>query len=96
MIALLIPPISPYGAILAILLLIAFTGIVSVSLLRGRRVPCGCFTPRMNKPISLWVVIRNELLIIASAIYVNENLSLEAPPILWGIIALCSVLDFGK
>ncbi len=91
--ALSIPSIAPYGAIFAVLLLVAFTGIVGISLLQGRRATCGCFTlPKKNEPISLWVVIRNELLIIACGIFIAESLSLGMHPILWGVITFCSIL----
>lgn len=47
----------------ALALLLAFTGLLAVNLLRGNRPACACFGARAATPISWWTVARNGVLV---------------------------------
>ncbi|HEX6762884.1 MAG TPA: MauE/DoxX family redox-associated membrane protein [Gaiellaceae bacterium] len=47
--------------------LVLFTSAVSVNLLRGRRIDCGCFGSTVESRISWWTVARNMLLLVSAA-----------------------------
>jgi uncharacterized membrane protein YphA (DoxX/SURF4 family) len=54
--------IRPVAALLA-LCLAAFSGAVSINLLRGRTIDCGCFGPVAQQQITWWTVARNVVLL---------------------------------
>lgn len=47
------------AAVAALILLLAFTGLVVFRLMQGRRPPCSCFGTWSAKPIGPWTVARN-------------------------------------
>jgi len=47
----------------ALSLLVAFTALIVVNLIRGNRPACACFGSRARTPISWWTVTRNCVLI---------------------------------
>lgn len=58
----------PAAAILSALL-VMFTAAILINLARGRRdVDCGCFGPAMRQTLSGWLVVRNALLLAATAL----------------------------
>lgn len=62
--ALLVVGLLPSVAAAAVaLLLVAFTAAITVNLLRGRRIDCGCFDAPGGQPISWTTVGRNGLLL---------------------------------
>jgi len=56
------------AAIVAGVMLLAFTGLLVVRLLQGRRPPCACFGALSSKPISWLSVARNAVLIALAAV----------------------------
>jgi len=56
------------AAIVAGVLLLAFTVLLVVRLLQGRRPPCACFGALSSKPISWWNVARNAVLIVLATL----------------------------
>lgn len=62
-------PTRVAGATLAGVLLAVFTLAIAVNLARGRRdIDCGCFGPAQGQPLSGWLVPRNLVLIVLTAI----------------------------
>lgn len=53
----------PMGAVLAGVLLVAFTGVVTWALANDRQVSCGCFGPLSKEPVSSATVVRNIVLL---------------------------------
>lgn len=66
-IALLIPKAQRAALVLAVAVLVFFTAIISLNLLKGLKVPCGCFS-NQNEPATWWNVARN-LLFISLAMF---------------------------
>jgi hypothetical protein len=58
------------AAIAAAVLLLAFTALLIVRLLQGRRPPCACFGSLSPKPIGWGNVVRNAVLIVLATIVV--------------------------
>jgi len=56
------------AAIVAGVMLLAFTALLVVRLLQGRRPPCACFGALSSKPISWLSVARNAVLIALAAV----------------------------
>ncbi|HZX56252.1 MAG TPA: MauE/DoxX family redox-associated membrane protein, partial [Ilumatobacteraceae bacterium] len=56
------------AAVAAGLLLVAFTMLLIVRLVQGRRPPCACFGALSTKPISWGNVTRNAVLIVWAAV----------------------------
>ena len=56
------------GALLACLLLVAFTVVLVVALRSGRSVTCGCLGPLSRRPISASTLVRNGALIALAAL----------------------------
>jgi hypothetical protein len=52
----------------AALLLLAFTVVLVVRLVQGRRPPCACFGALSAKPIGWGNVVRNGVLIVVAAV----------------------------
>ena len=50
---------GPWTALAALALLAAFTAAIAVHLVRGQRVPCGCFGETSARPVSMVTVSRN-------------------------------------
>jgi membrane protease YdiL (CAAX protease family) len=79
--ALLIPsPTARAGAILALVLLAAFTAVVGRALARGEQPDCNCFGAVRSEPISRWTLVRNLLLgaVAAALIATGPGTSLAA------------------
>jgi uncharacterized membrane protein YphA (DoxX/SURF4 family) len=55
-------------AIVAALLLLAFTVVLVVRLVQGRRPPCACFGALSARPIGWGNVVRNGVLIVVAAV----------------------------
>jgi uncharacterized membrane protein YphA (DoxX/SURF4 family) len=55
---------EPWPAVLAIVLLVAFTVWIVVHLARGDHPPCACFGALSAAPLSWWHVARNGLLVL--------------------------------
>ena len=49
----------PVAAALAAVVLLAFTLLIVLNLVRGQRPPCACFGYRSNRPIGGWSLARN-------------------------------------
>src|SRR3954454_8139224 len=58
-VALLAQPSATWGAVAALLLLIAFTGGIVNALVRGNAPDCGCFGALQSAPVSRRQVVRN-------------------------------------
>ncbi len=66
---LVIPSRRSLGALLAAMLLVAYSFALGLNLLRGRtRIDCGCFGFGRAERISWWMVIRNLILLLAVAL----------------------------
>jgi hypothetical protein len=60
---LVLPSLRASGAVVAFLLLCAYTSAIAVNLLRGRReINCGCSGAALRQPISAWLLARNAAL----------------------------------
>jgi uncharacterized membrane protein YphA (DoxX/SURF4 family) len=57
-----------FGAVAALLLLLAFTGLLAVRLRAGGTVDCGCFGTARSEPLTSAALVRNALLIAAAAV----------------------------
>ena len=54
-------------AIAAATLLLLYSTAIGLNLLRGRRdIDCGCLGPAHRQPLSVWLLVRNALLIVAA------------------------------
>ena len=63
-VALLIPIVRVYGAVLAASLLVLYSGAIACNLIRGRRdIACGCSGPGLERPLSGALIIRNIVLV---------------------------------
>jgi hypothetical protein len=56
---LVLPVVRPWPAVVALVLLIAFTVVIVRRLLDGSRPPCACFGSRSNRPLGPIHVLRN-------------------------------------
>jgi hypothetical protein len=72
------------GAVLAIVLLAAFTAGIVVNLLRGKRVECHCFGAMSTKPLSWWSVVRNVVLMALAALTLGGGTSQGWP---WQVVS---------
>ena len=74
---LLLPKAQKAALILAAYLLAFFAAIISLNLLRGLEVPCGCFS-NQNQPATWWSVARNLFLIFLAtmAVFLKKKKSL--------------------
>jgi uncharacterized membrane protein YphA (DoxX/SURF4 family) len=55
-------------AIVAAVMLLAFTALLVVRLAQGRRPPCACFGALSSKPIGWGNIVRNAVLIVVAAV----------------------------
>ena len=63
-ILLLVPAARETGLVLVAVLLVVYTGGISINLLRGRRdIDCGCSGPASRHELSGWLVFRNLVLL---------------------------------
>lgn len=96
-VAVLLPPSRPYGAVLALALLLLFALAMAINILRGRtEIDCGCFIGRQKERISWSLVVRNLLLAAVAALLVTRPASdvphlLELVPIVFGSLALLAL-----
>lgn len=64
---LLLPGAREAATVGALLLLLLYTAAIAVNLARGRReIDCGCFASSARVPLSVWLVARNAILIVAT------------------------------
>jgi len=56
------------AAIVAAVLLLAFTALLVMRLAQGRRPPCACFGALSSKPIGWGNIVRNAVLIVVAAV----------------------------
>jgi hypothetical protein len=72
--ALLLPKAQRAALVFAACLLAVFAAIITLNLLRGLQVPCGCFSNN-NEPATWWNVARNLFLILLAwhALLCNSN-----------------------
>lgn len=64
-----LPATRPFGAALAIALLVVFALAMAINLMRGRtEIDCGCFKSGFRQTISGWLVGRNVLLAAGAAL----------------------------
>lgn len=59
---------TPWVDLIAVFVLLVFTGLIVVRLLDGSRVPCACFGGRSNRPLGAYHVVRNVGLIALAGI----------------------------
>jgi peroxiredoxin/uncharacterized membrane protein YphA (DoxX/SURF4 family) len=72
--AALVPAVSAWWAAAgALVLLLAFTLVLVVTLVRGRRPDCHCFGTFSARPISWLTVVRNGILVAAAAVLVAQG-----------------------
>jgi uncharacterized membrane protein YphA (DoxX/SURF4 family) len=57
----------PAGGLLSMMLLVAFTAVITATIRSGRTVTCGCLGAMSRKPITIATAIRNLVFIAASA-----------------------------
>jgi uncharacterized membrane protein YphA (DoxX/SURF4 family) len=50
---------EPWAAVLALVVLLAFTGFLARRLADGARPPCACFGARSNRPLGVGHLVRN-------------------------------------
>ncbi|MGH9000538.1 MAG: MauE/DoxX family redox-associated membrane protein [Acidimicrobiia bacterium] len=64
-----------WPAVSAIVLLVVFTAAVAVNLVRGREVPCPCFSPTSagGRPLSMATLARNVALLVMAAVAVGPT-----------------------
>ena len=68
-IALVSPGVDPFGALLALALLSAYSGAIAVNLARGRReIDCGCLGPGRGRGLSPWLLARNALVALGAVV----------------------------
>jgi hypothetical protein len=60
--------LSPWPAVVALALLVAYTVLIVLRLLDGSRPPCACFGSRSMRPLGAYHVIRNVTLIALAAV----------------------------
>ena len=58
----------PFAAIAAIVLLVAFTGLIALRLSQGRRPACACFGAWSAKPIGASHLLRNAALLVLAGL----------------------------
>ena len=56
------------AAVVAIVLLLAFTTLIAIRLRQGRRPPCACFGAWSTRPIGAQDLIRNAVLLVLAAL----------------------------
>ncbi len=79
--ALLVPMVSSFAAVSAMLLLLVYMLAIVVNLLRGRdSIDCGCGAPDQRQAISAWLVLRNAVLFMFAWIILHPP---PARPLLW-------------
>jgi hypothetical protein len=59
---------TPWAAVAAAALLVAFTGLITLNLLDGRHPPCACFGQLSVKPLAWSAVGRNAVLFVLAAL----------------------------
>lgn len=69
----------PWSALAAAGLVTAFTAAVALRLLRGQAVPCGCFGETSARPVGLDTLVRNLVLLAATAAAVATGTSPGGP-----------------
>ena len=79
--ALLLPAVSRSAAVLAGVLLAAYTLAIGINLARGRRhIDCGCGWPGQQQTLSAWLLLRNGVLLVLAWIC---SLPVQARPLSW-------------
>ncbi len=58
----------PWTAVAALVLLVGFTATVAARLVRGQRVPCGCFGETSSAPVGRHTLVRNLVLCWLAAV----------------------------
>ncbi len=75
------PPTRQATVFAAIPLLMLYTVAIATNLARGRRdIDCGCFASSARVPLSNWLVVRNAVLLVATAVVV---MPIRTRPLIW-------------
>lgn len=69
----LVPATSEVGALLALVLLTAFSVAIAVALRAGRRPPCHCFGARSSRPIGADSLVRNAALMLLGIVILTGS-----------------------
>ena len=95
-------PTRRAAAFAAIPLLMLYTVAIVTNLARGRReIDCGCFASSARVPLSSWLVVRNALLVVATAVLA---MPVRTRPLIWidaltvvmTLITLCLLWGAGQ
>ena len=87
---------TPWSAVVAHALLIAFTGFVAVTLRRGVRTPCPCFGAS-DAPLGLATIARNLVLIAATLVAtVPRGEAWWLSAVVAGSLVVASVVSRGR
>ena len=80
-VAFLYPPTRQAAVFAAIPVLTLYTIAIATNLARGRRdIDCGCFASSARVPLSNWLVVRNAVLLVATAVLV---MPIRTRPLMW-------------
>jgi uncharacterized membrane protein YphA (DoxX/SURF4 family) len=65
--------LTPWPAVVALVLLLSYTVLILVRLADGSRPPCACFGSRSMRPLGAYHVLRNMALIAVAVVAVVAN-----------------------
>ncbi len=66
--------LKPWPAFVAVILLVAYTGLIIRRIRDGSRPPCACFGSKSKRPLGAYHVIRNLVLIIAAIVCIHNGM----------------------
>jgi Ca2+/Na+ antiporter len=93
--ALLVPQTRSIGALAACVLLGVFAVAIAINLRRGRtHIDCGCFRANVAQPISIWMVVRNLILMAIAMVAVLGAPATDMDVSRWLIAGVSAVTLF--